>query len=572
MLDAGIVLFASAATVILLGGATKLSIAGVQILLLNPVRPAIWAAGLIALRLWIGRGLNPLPAIPAPRIASRLAAERSRFGSMPPIPPGFGTYLAAVALASIVMFAPQVLHIRQVPDPGDPIFSAWRLARFAHQLIHDPRHLFDGNIFYPERLTLTYSDATILQGLLATPFILAGADPLIVSNALFLAAFPLCGMAFFYAAWRLTGDPRASFVAGLLGALYPFHTEHYSHLELQYFFFVPLAMVALLDLLAAPTLRRGALLGLIVCCQWLASMYFGIMLITFLIPFGAVVALAWRVRLDRRLVGAVTLAAVAVAAALVVVGAPYMMSRQVRGDRAFALVRLSSAQPVDYTRPHARLASHDWRSRVGNTQERELFPGFAVTAFAIVGVIPPLNGVATATLVSGALALDWSFGTNGLTYDDLYRWVLPYRGMRVAARFSVFVGSALILLGAYGMVRLLRLGRGPRGEMAIFLIATGLVLMDLRPRVGLRDYWRTVPPIYAAVSSEMILAEFPFEPGVDQMYFSTAHWAQLFNGYSGFFPESFIRMARQVDAFPADPSLDALRAAGATHITVNCRL
>ena len=70
----------------------------------------------------------------------------------------------------------------------------------------------------------------------------------------------------------------------------------------------------------------------------------------------------------------------------------------------------------------------------------------------------------------------------------------------------------------------------------------------------------------------MVLAEFPFEPGVDQMYFSTRHWARLLNGYSGFFPESFIRTARDVATFPSDQALDALLQAGATHLTVNCAL
>ena len=74
--------------------------------------------------------------------------------------------------------APHLLDIRQVPDPGDPLFSAWRIGRLAHQLVNDPRHLFDGNQFHPLPLTLTYSDATFLQGLIGAPFVLAGADAL----------------------------------------------------------------------------------------------------------------------------------------------------------------------------------------------------------------------------------------------------------------------------------------------------------------------------------------------------------------------------------------------------------
>jgi hypothetical protein len=187
-------------------------------------------------------------------------------------------------------------------------------------------------------------------------------------------------------------------------------------------------------------------------------------------------------------------------------------------------------------------------------------------------MVPPLGAAAAATLVSGALAFDWSLGSNGLTYDDLYRWLLPYRGMRVAARFSVFVGTALILLAASGTERLLRHARGRRIETAAFAVLTAATLIDLRPSIVLRDYWQSAPSIYAAVTPHMVLAEFPFEPGVDQMYFSTRHWARLLNGYSGFFPDSFVRMAREMDTFPDERSLDVLRASGATHVTVNCAL
>ena len=43
--------------------------------------------------------------------------------------------------------------------------------------------------------------------------------------------------------WRLTRDTLAATIAGLMGAWYPFHAEHYSHLELQWFMFCPLAMM-----------------------------------------------------------------------------------------------------------------------------------------------------------------------------------------------------------------------------------------------------------------------------------------------------------------------------------------
>ena len=61
---------------------------------------------------------------------------------------------ALTVVLSLAWILPHLAHPRKVPDRGDPVFSAWRLASLAHQLAGDPRHLFDGNIFFPRQWTL----------------------------------------------------------------------------------------------------------------------------------------------------------------------------------------------------------------------------------------------------------------------------------------------------------------------------------------------------------------------------------------------------------------------------------
>jgi hypothetical protein len=487
-------------------------------------------------------------------------------------PRGFALYAAAAAVASLVWLTPHLLHVRQVPDGGDPVFSAWRLARFAHQLATDPAHLFDGNIFHPAELTLAYSDATILQGLAAAPFLLLGADPLVVSNLLFLAAFPLNAAAFFYAGWRLTADPRVGVITGIAGSLNPFHVAHYSHLELQYVCFIPLAVIALLELLGGPTARRGAWLGALISLQWLASMYLGLMLLTFLVPFGAVIALGWRVRPSAAVLRALGTAAAIVVATVGAVSIPYLRSEHARGPRTLALAAGFSAFPSEYGHPAAGLASYQWISRVNNRQERELFPGLMTLGAAAAGILPPLGAVRAATLVSGAAAFDWSRGPFGLSYGMLYRWIRPYRGIRVPARFGVFVGTALVLLGSYGCARMVRAASRARLGGAAATIIAAAFMLDLRIVLQLRDYWTAPPAIYATVTPDMVLAEFPWNRPFDYMYFSTTHWARLLNGYSGSTPEAYFALERRVETFPSPEAIDAVRAAGATHLTFNCRL
>ena len=568
ILDAVLIVSASSALVIAIGGRARVYAGTLQIGLRSPVNALAVAAACSLLRLLVGGRIRPLPSLPIPDVAP-LIAERDRFVAWTGASRSVRVFGAIAAAGSLVWIAPHLLHIRDVPDAGDPLFSAWRIARFAHQLTHDPRHLFDGNTFYPLPLTLTYSDATVLESLVGTPFIMAGFDPLVVANALTLLAFPANGLACFYAAWRLTGDPRAALVAGLIGAWYPFHAEHYSHLELQWSMFVPLAIVSFMRMLAAPGWRTGLLFGAAIAAQCLASMYIGVMLISFLVPFAAVLALAWRVRPSRSLVRAGVGAAAVLLPAAIALGVPFMASRADRGERGLGEVASGSALPSDYGKAHIRLATYQWQGGSGHHGERELFPGTTPLALAAVGLVPPLSGGAIATMVAGAITFDWSLGLNGLSYGELYKLSAIYRGMRVPARFSVVLGVALALLAGYGARRALRVVRtdGLRTTLCIAMAAIVLVDLHLDPR--LVPYPHRIPQIYQRVTPSMVLAELPRLHDVDYMYFSTSHWAHLIGGYSGYFPFDE-QLSRRLDQFPAPDAIAALRERGATHLTYNC--
>ena len=56
---------------------------------------------------------------------------------------------------------------------------------------------FDANQFYPERLTLTYSDSLIVPSLMSAPFFWAGGNPVVIYNLLLLSGFVLSGVTMF---------------------------------------------------------------------------------------------------------------------------------------------------------------------------------------------------------------------------------------------------------------------------------------------------------------------------------------------------------------------------------------
>jgi len=573
IIDVVLIAAFSATVVVALGGRTTLAFGSVVVVMKSPVILGVIAAALLCLRLLHWPRVAPLPSLSS---GTPLFDEpRRRLLVSEPVTRRVAWYALAACAGSLVWVFPHLLRLRDVGDFGDPLFSAWRLAAMAHQLATDPLHLWNGNIFYPAPFTLTFSDSLFLQSMLGAPFLLAGADPLVVMNALMVASFPARGLAYFFVTWRLTGDPQAAIVAALVGAWSPFHGDHYSQLELQWTAFVPLALLGVLRLLAMPRWKTGLAFGAAVAAQCLACMYVGVMLVTFLVPFTAIVAVAWRVRPTRRFAQACAGAVLVILPITGGLAAAYLQGRELHGDRNIKDVADGSASAREYRNATGRLVTYQWQSRYSHRPERELFPGATPVVLGAVGIAPPLAPVAIATVVGGAAAFDWSLGMKGLTYRKLYELSPAYRGMRVAARFTVMVEAALTLLAGFGAARILRLrflrGEGPasvsRGLACAALCAA--VLIDLRMDLPLQGYPRGVPRIYGYVKPRMVLAEMPGGHTLDYMYFSTRHWAKLLTGYSGFGTDLSALEAAET-AFPAPEAIATLRRLGATHLTYNC--
>ena len=78
----------------------------------------------------------------------------------------------------------------------------------------------------------------------------------------------------------------------------------------------------------------------------------------------------------------------------------------------------------------------------------------------------------------------------------------------------------------------------------------------------------------ASLPRDAVLVELPFGDAsweLRYVYYSTAHWRPLLNGYSGGFPESYLRMRAYLDdprRAPNDAWV-ALSASGATHLVLH---
>lgn len=570
LLDPVILILASSSLVIASGGGGVFHVYGTRLVAIrNPWLPILWATTLGIVRVVFARE--------SPLFGPIMSRWRRSPLQLNAVPSGFrptliNWYAVLLICLCLLVLHHQVLNPQQVTDLGDPLFSIWRLEWIAHQLRVSPRDVFNANIFFPERLTFTYSDSMLLPGVLVAPLLWLGIDARIVYNILLLAGFLSVALAYFFLCQELTGDVQAAVAAGLIGGLHPYHFEHYSHVELQLFFWIPLALVCLQRWLRCGRCRYAVFLGLVVSAQALSSMYYGLMMAVYLLPCAICLAAGWRIQPTRKLIGGALLAVIVSLPAAVLLAVPYIESRAARGDRDIGTTLLYSASPQDYLEANGRSALYGEVFQGAERQERQLFQGFSPLVLGFAGAWIPHSAAQMTYLVAGSLAFDWSLGFNGLGYQFLYNYVFPFRGIRAPVRFVVFVMTTLIILSAFGVRRILRLTNRRQHRLGLLAMLILGILVDVWPRLRLVKVWDSIPTIYQNISSDMVLSEFPMSLGsnITYMYFSTQHWARLVNGYSGFIPNSYVSTENAMKAFPTPASLIYLQRKGVTHLTVNC--
>jgi hypothetical protein len=576
--DVIVLLLLLAARAIFVTGGWVLRVGPVRLSLRSPWRALALALLIAAVRGYFVRRPPQLPHL-WPGARDPLPFDEAQlFGAAecPSWPRRIGYAIALFAGFSVLVVAmtwPQLRAMYSVPDLGDPLFSIWRLAWVSHQLPRDPLALFDANIFYPERLTFTYSDSLLVPALMAAPLLWLGVHPVVAYNILFLSGFVLSGVAAFLLVRALTGRVDAAIVSGAIFTLYPYRYEHYSHLELQMTMWMPLALWGLHRTIAHGRIGDALLTGLAFALQMLSSLYYGLFLSVYMVVLGAVL---WIGRgLPRRPV--VTLAAGAlVAGALVApVASQYIANKPMMGDRESSTVKFYSAEGSDYLRSHPRSWTYRDLSAHGQP-ERQLFPRVTPVVLSAIALWPPLSVARIGYAIALVVAVDGSLGLNGRTFPWLREYVSPFRGLRVPARFSILAGLTLAILAGYGAARLVR--RFPRARWLLVVLMLALVIAEAIPRMRLEPVWLAPPPIYSSLGGDVpvVLAEFPMpNEGVKSwfdtryMYFSTWHWNRMVNGNSGFAPRSYDELIERERDFPSDGAIQYLKDRGVDYVTVH---
>lgn len=483
------------------------------------------------------------------------------------------TAVALLSVLTVIVTWPAALHLTtRVPGHDDPLFSIWRLAWIAHALPHDPRHLFDANIFYPHLRTLAYSDAMLFEGIVAAPFFWAGANPVLVYNLMLFAGIVSSGAGMFVLVRYLTGDIGAALVSAVVFTLAPYRIQHFIHLELQWTVWMPLALWALHRTFDGGTYRLGLLTGLFLWLQMISCVYYGAFLAIIVAAF-ALLLMATRPQQAARAIGPLCAGALLAAALTLPYALPYLAAAQELGPRPEGEVQQFSAEWGSYLAAPFQNWLWGWTAWTYSGDERRLFPGAAAVILATLGLAWKPRRLPTVYVTILLLAVALSLGLNGALYRWLYDHTFALHGLRAPARFAILACCAMSVLAGYGYMVLRRmLAARPARHAVLTLVLIAIGVESGSSPLALAAQQTRVPPIYQFLQTvdRSVIIEFPVEDyDPAYMFWSTYHWHSLVNGYSGYKPGDAVETMVLMDTFPDDESVTRLMTLKVRYVLVH---
>jgi hypothetical protein len=519
--------------------------------------------------------------------------------------------LLLFVVLSLVLTYPLPFHLADaVEDRQDALLNVWITAWDGHQLVSDPLHLFDANIFYPYPRTLAYSELLLGNGLLALPIIAASGNPVLGYNVALLLSFVLSGFGTYLLALKLTRSPGAGVVAGAIFAFCSYRMTNLAQAQLLTTQWMPLALLSLVQLLRRPRPRHAATFVLFFSLQALSSFYYAILLT--LTVIGLVIGF-FLLRppsfVTRRRPLVLHLLAVAFCCTLIILpfALPYFqVQRELGFERTLADSEPFSASLRQYLMVPPGSVVHGWwlpnddTPIAGGYPVDALFPGLLALALGLWGLVRGRGRARWFFLALLFAAFVLSLGPRlylapgqpasldlPLPYAWLYAVVPGFRALRAPARFDALVMLSLAVLTGYGVASLQR-GTGQGWKPAVL---AGLVVLESlvwpAARVEPVPVGDQVPPVYrwlaeSAVEEggesrrarpdpilELPMAFTPGGPRLDYQYLSTYHWRTTPDGYSGFIPPKHGQIVYEMERFPSERSVSLLQALGVRHVVVH---
>ena len=495
--------------------------------------------------------------------------------------------------------------------PGDPAFQAWTIAWDVHMLGENPFNLFNANIFYPGRYTLAYADHQFTNAILAIPLLTTAGNPILAENLLKVFHFFLCSLGAYLLVAHLTKNRPAGVVAGIAFAYAPQRFVNIGQLHMCSAGWIPLTLLFLHRYSEGKKGSDAALAGLFFTLAALSTWYYAVMLAVAVALF--LVVRFFTNRSTYSLEWLFKLALVFAIAFLIIYpfARPYLKLGKEEPGFGWKLeyAEQSSADVQDFLVTSSSTAL--W-GRIGGGLRADsirrggglLFPGLLPLVLGIGGAVylyrrrkdrPEerfyLWFYLALFILGVVLCLGpflHAFGRSsrfGLPYSWFYYLFPGFKALRVPTRFAVYTSLSLAVFSGFAVAGICKWVASRKGVFLSVLLSIAIVL------ILLADLMTTPIPVYKVPGKDGFpkayswlqenggsgpIVELPVDadaPGarreIDRIYYSTAHWMKMVNGYSGFTPRSWYYTAELSKEFPSLRSIGQFKEWGVKNVILH---
>ncbi len=174
---------------------------------------------------------------------------------------------------------------KEYPRVGqESLAFIWNFWRVKQALFQGTNPFFSDYIFYPNGVNLAFHDNTMFNTLLAIPFQMAS-NLTITYNLLFLLSFILTGFGQYLLVFYLTKNRKASIIAGLLLAFFPYHYTNLNLLSLLSMQWIPFFILYFLKTFKERTIKNSIISSIFLTLVAMSHWYYLTFLIIFVILF-----------------------------------------------------------------------------------------------------------------------------------------------------------------------------------------------------------------------------------------------------------------------------------------------
>lgn len=183
-----------------------------------------------------------------------------------------------VMLVSFAMYSSLFLEpSKALLDWFDYPFYVWTIAQISQKLLHvQLHHFFDGNIFYPFKSTLLFSDLLIPQSLLSIPFTLLFHSSIFTLNAIFFLTILLNSLAGYFFWKRIFKIKEQILFSTFVTTFSPYFFSQVHHLQMVSYWPLLIALSFLPWNREVITFRKSLFCGIFLAIQFLAGVYLGL--------------------------------------------------------------------------------------------------------------------------------------------------------------------------------------------------------------------------------------------------------------------------------------------------------